>query len=527
MAFEKFIVEPERKIPVFRNVDVCVVGGSPSGVVAAVAAARNGASVLLLERNPYLGGQSVATMVTYWEKRAFINNLGAVCTRGIPKELLEAVLAKGGSDQLWFDPPGCEEMRDGEEWLDPEAIKATLVEFCEDAGVEVLWSTMVVDAIVDRTREPPKVKGVIIENKSGRQAVLAKVVVDASADLDIVWKAIGEEGVIINPVEERMRGGSYVHYGGINNEVFIEYCLRSGTVRGYPRFSNPEKVRYHLKTGRLIRLRGFADIIDKAIEEGLMEPFYNLKRTCDLVYKPLDTISGSGPSKPPRPRRAIFMKWVGRDRWCLSPFAFVMLKPFDATKQEELTKREMLGMRLSYMMLPILRKIPGWEKAYVARLPDRFGLRETRILRAVTMLSKEDIFNPDHDRPDCIGRSGGHDPGKNRLWKAYPIPYGMLVPEKLDGVICAARSLGFKDRVALNAHRGITPTMVVGQAAGTAAALAAKRNVEIRDVDLQELRRILREADVVLDPETIELETVPHHMGRGGRIAFWDQKPFI
>lgn len=509
---EDFVLEPEKRTPVFRRVNVCVVGGSPSGVAAAVCAARNGASVLLLERNPYLGGQSVATMVTQWEKRAYINNLGAVCTRGIAKEFLDAIVAKGESDRLWEDPPGSEEMRDGEEWLDPESIKVTLVEFCSAAGVDVLWNTLVVDVILDEDASAPKVEGVIIENKSGRQAVLADVVVDASADLDVVWRAVGEEGVIVNPVEERIPGGIYTYYGGVDNGTFVEYCLSSGTVQGYPRFSNPHKVRRHLRTDRLILLQGFMDIVEQAAQEGLLKPLDEMWQRSDLLRK------GS--------RRTLSMKWVGRDRW-IGRGSFLSLKPFDMTLAEETTECEMLLLRAGHYILPILKKIPGWEHAYVARTAQRVGRRETRVLRAVTMLGKEDIFEPDHDRADAIGRSGAHDPGKNRLWKAYPIPYGMLVPQRLDGVICAARALGFKDRVALDAHRGITPTIVVGQAAGTAAALAVRKGVEIRDVHLAELRRILRRADVVLDVKTRDLDTVPHHMGNEGKINHADEAPFV
>lgn len=507
-----FILEPEKKIPVFRRVDVCVVGGSPSGVAAAVCAARNGASVLLLERNSFLGGQSVGTMVTQWEKRAYINNLGAICTRGIAKEFLDAIVARGESDRLWEDPPGSEEMRDGEEWLDPESIKLTLIEFCEAAGVDVLWSTLVVDAVVSEEDSAPRVGGVIIENKSGRQAVLADVVVDASADLDVVWNAVGEEGVIVNPVEERIAGGIYTYYGGVDNGTFIEYCLASDTVQGYPRFSNPDKVRRHLRTDRLILLRGFANIVEQAAEEGLLEPFDEIRQRSGLFQE------GRGIT--------LSMKWVGRDRW-IGRGSFLSLKPFDMTRAEEVTECEMLLMRAGHYMLPILQKIPGWEHAYVDRTAQRVGRRETRVLRAMTMLGKEDIFDPDHDRPDAIGRSGAHDPGKNRLWKAYPIPYGMLIPQELDGVICAARALGFRDRVALDAHRGITPTIVVGQAAGTAAALAAKADVEVRDIDLTDLRRVLRQADVVLDVETRDLDTVPHHMGNEGKINHADEASFV
>jgi hypothetical protein len=512
------IVEPERKVPVFREVDVCVVGGSPSGVAAAVCAARNGARVLLIERDPYLGGQSVGTMVVQWEKRAFINNLGAVCTRGIAQEFLDAILAKGGCDQLFFDPPGCEEMRDGEEWLDVDAIKLTLLEFCEQAGVELLLSTWAVDAIVDHQIDQPKVRGIIIENKSGRQAILANVTVDASADLDVVYRAIGEKGVILHPVQERMAPGWYTYFGGVNNQRFIEYVISRetsgddatwpvdvdervpGTTEGsaswqsrkarpahdhaYPSKKNPDKIRYHLETNRLLLFSGFSDIIRRAEDENLLEPLLKAMERRGKLER-------------------LMVKWVGHDVWSV-PMGFA---PFDATDAEELTRHDCLKTKADYALLKTVRLMPGWENAYIARSSRRVGLRETRVLRAVTMLTADDIFNPDHDRVDAIGRSGGHDPGKNVLQKAYPIPFGCLVPEKLNGVICAARSIGTADRVALNAHRGIVPTIVVGQAAGTAAALAVRgapeSGVEIRDVDVRRLQEMLREADVVLDVETV------------------------
>jgi hypothetical protein len=183
--------------------------------------------------------------------------------------------------------------------------------------------------------------------------------------------------------------------------------------------------------------------------------------------------------------------------------------PFDGTDAVQLTRYDCLKVKSDDALLRIVRLVPGWEKAYIARSSRRVGMRETRVLRAVTMLTGDDLFLPDHDRPDAVGRSGAHDPGKNVLRKAYPIPYGCLVPEALDGVICAARPVGAADRVALDAHRGITPTIVVGQAAGTAAALVARSGVEIRDVDVQALRQVLRAADVVLDVETVPLDTIP------------------
>jgi len=482
-----YYVEKERRTPVVREYDVVVVGGSQSGCAAAICAARQGARVLIVERNCFLGGQSVGTMVVQWEKRAFINNLGAVATRGIAKEMLDRILEKGGSDKLWEDPPGCEEMRDGEEWLDVEAIKHTLLEMCLEANVDILFDTLCVDVMLEEGDETrlPRVNGIVVENKSGRQAIKAKIAVDASAYLDVVWFAIGEKGVIIRPPEERIDSGCYTWFGGVDTEKYINYILKSKTARGYPSLDNPQKVLHHLKTGRLLLYYGLTEIVDKARELGYFDDWPEFLR------------------QP----RGLGGKWLGGDRWTGGAGGYT--KDPDTLDAWDLSRAETQRQIAESKALKIVRLIPGWGNAYISRTSVRLGLRETRILKAVTMITTKDMFDPDHDRHDAIGRSNGHDPGKNNLKKAYPIPYGALVPKYLDGVLCCSRTIGVDSVVPLDAHRGITPTIVVGQAAGTAAALAALNNIEPRDVNLQELRRILRENDVVLDVETIKLDTIP------------------
>ncbi|HMB65425.1 MAG TPA: FAD-dependent oxidoreductase, partial [Patescibacteria group bacterium] len=194
----EYYEEPKKKTPIVGDYDVLVVGGSQTGVTAAIAAARQGMEVMLVERFGFLGGQSIYSMVVQWEKRGFINNLGAVTTKGIPKEIKDRIIKRGGSDGLWKTEPGCEEMRGGEEWLNPEAIKVTLIEMCQEEGIELLFHTTAVDTIVQKNKgvndSRPKATGVIFENKSGRFGIKANAIIDATADLDIIWKAIGEKG---------------------------------------------------------------------------------------------------------------------------------------------------------------------------------------------------------------------------------------------------------------------------------------------------------------------------------------------
>jgi ribulose 1,5-bisphosphate synthetase/thiazole synthase len=485
-------IEESRTIPIVKEYDVIVVGGSPSGCAAAICAARQGVSVIIVERNCFLGGQAVGSLVVQWEKRAFINNLGAVATRGIAKEILDQIIAKGNSDKLWEDSPGCEEMRDGEEWLDVEAVKHTLLEMCLKANVDILFDTLCVDVFLDERddQQLARVKGIILENKSGRQAIKAKVVVDASAYLDVVWFAVGEKGVIIQPPEKRGKSGWYTWFGGVDSEKFVNYCLRSKS-KGFPYFKNPSKVLHHLRTGRLLYFRGFDEILNKARQLGYLNEW---KSSAQLEY--------SGDFLP----NTVYVKWLGHDRWAWAGRVDLAHDTLDAW---DLSHVEINRQIFDWIILKIFRLIPGWENAYISRTSTRLGLRETRILKAVTMITTKDVFDPNHNRPDAIGRSSGHDPGKNKLWKAYPIPYGALIPKDLDGVICCSRSIGVDLGVPLNAHRGIVATMVVGEAAGTAAGLVALKNLDPRNVDIRKLRETLRKNDVVLDVETVKLSTIP------------------
>ena len=502
--------EPARRTPIINDVEVIVVGGSQSGCAAAICAARHGARVMLVERYGFLGGQSISSSVVQWEKRAFIDNFGPVATRGIAKEMLDRILAKGDSDGLWFTPPGCPEMRDGEEWLNPDAIVMTLIEMCEEAGVELLFHTAATDVIMQQTEGAlPQLTGAIFENKTGRFAVKAKIVIDATADLDLVWRAIGEDGCGMREPAKRMGAGYYVWYGDVDSPRWVEYYLGRQGYRGYPdpmRF--PDKVRDHIREGKLVYFFGMQEIVAQARAIGLMKPVDEALAQVDLQL-----------------RDPLYSKYVGRNRWCVGFGALQGLNHLDTW---QLTRFEILRTKLGNLMLPVLRQAPGWENCYIARTNIHIGGREGRYLKAVTMVTQDRIFSPQNatagTSPDTIGRSGGHDAGKNRLHTAYPIPYGAIVPEKLDGVLCCTRAVGAQPPVALNAHRGIVPTIVVGQAAGTAAALAIQENRQPRDVDLPALQEALRRDNVVLDVESVTYDWPLPEPGQEGTVGQIDRR---
>ncbi len=189
----QYFNEPARQLPVTRNVDVIVVGGGPAGLAAAIAAGRNGAKTLLIEQFGYLGGTATASLM------ACINGFrnqsppdpekgSPQVVRGIAEEIVLTLKKLGGlgkspyPQKAYPTEPGQLEYSYA---IDTEKFKYVTLKMCVDAGVEVLFHTYFCDSIVENN----VLRGIIVENKSGRQAMLAKVIIDASGDGDVAARA--------------------------------------------------------------------------------------------------------------------------------------------------------------------------------------------------------------------------------------------------------------------------------------------------------------------------------------------------
>ena len=174
----KSLNEPSRSIPVIDEVDVVVAGGGLSGVAAAVASARAGAKTTLIERNGILGGVATSGLmssITNW----FFGSKGKLMIGGIALELVEKLVDMGGTIPKWraAELPQIP--------FDQEIFRYILVDMVQKAGVSVLFHSFTSDALVENQR----VKATVMESKSGRSALLSKIVVDATGDADIIAKA--------------------------------------------------------------------------------------------------------------------------------------------------------------------------------------------------------------------------------------------------------------------------------------------------------------------------------------------------
>ena len=173
----KHYLEPQREIEVYKEVDVAVAGAGPAGFVAALAAARNGARVLLLEKENFVGGLLACLPIL-----GFYNYRGRQLIYGIAQELVDRLLALDASPGHVVDP-----RLTSVTVVDTELLKVVTQQMVTEAGADVLFHTLVSAPIMDgRTA-----RGLIIENKSGRQAVFAKVVIDATGDGDVAARAGG------------------------------------------------------------------------------------------------------------------------------------------------------------------------------------------------------------------------------------------------------------------------------------------------------------------------------------------------
>ncbi|MGI6316314.1 MAG: FAD-dependent oxidoreductase [Christensenellales bacterium] len=420
--------EPARDIPISNEVDVLVVGSGPAGVSAAIWAGRMGAKTLLVEQGGMVGGIATAGLMSHWTG----NTQG-----GFYEEILDRSA----------DNPALRQT------INPERLRSVLLEMLDEAGTSLRLYTFACGVIMDGSH----LQGILTESKSGREAILAKVIVDASGDGDIAAKAgapyvLGREGdSMMQPMTLMFK------VGGVEDDK-VEY-LPGAFEDNYVYAKGPGQ-----------------DLAKKEIPY----PAGHL-----LVYK----------STLPGVITCNMTNAIG----------------LDGTKAEDLTKAEQVCRSQIPAIISFLRKnIPGFEKCYVLSSASLIGVRETRHFIGEYILTKEDIEQarqfPDwivtraHFNFDVhnITGSGLDTTGIQKHFsqkKGYTIPYRCLIPAKVDGLLLAGRNIS-GTHIAHSNYRVMPICANMGQAAGIAAALCARDNIMPRDLNVGAVQKVLLENGV-------------------------------
>lgn len=458
---EGIIIEPVRRTAVVRQVDVLVCGGGVAGIGAALGAARAGAKTMVIERNAFLGGAATGVLMNTW-------NVPVARMNGIAQEIARELAARGSGVDAGPTFP-----------FDPEGLKELAVEKLRDNGVEILNYTWVVDAVM----EDQRIRGVVIQNKSGRQAILAKCVIDTTGDADVA-AAAGAEYVKGREEDGKMRPMSVLfRLGGVDVRRVVEYC------RSQPPENFTADPNFHILKPEegLVRFSGFFDIAERARANGeLPDEVHYLRMEGVDVERGIVTVNNS------------------------------RVYGVDGTNAWDITRGDLESrMQNRRIMKVIKRDIPGFENAFVIDSSQTVGVRETRRVRGAFVLTQAD--NAAQRRfPDSAARiwrhmaagrdwhkaTGGEGAPGDEVYRTattnltyFEIPWRVFVPNGVQGMTVGGRVISVSHDADMWT-RGQYCCLVTGQVAGVGAALAAKRDTVPGALDIGEIQAALQAQSV-------------------------------
>lgn len=440
-------------------------GGGVSGCAAALAAARSGASVLVIEQNGFLGGTltgcGVGPMMTFHagEKQVI---------KGIMQELVEALVERGYSVG---HVPDTKQYTSTITPFQSEGLKLILDEKLEEAGCQILFHTFV-GAV---TRKENRITELTVCNKDGMHTISAAVYIDATGDGDIAaWggaemtKGRPEDGAA-QPMTMKMK------YCDVDTEKLKRYVLQNPG-----RFPVSAAYPDLLEKSPAMDLEGFEEEFRRAKEEGKL----SIRRENVLMF-------GTG-------RKGEFIVNTTR------------IVDHDGSDAVSLSEAEKIGRRQCMELDAFLREyVPGFSRALLEYTGPSVGVRGSRQLKGCTVLTAEDILSC-RLFPDRIAHTAYpidiHNPkgeGTESTFMRsegayYSIPYSVMVCPEIDNLIVTGRCISatFEAQAAIRT----TPTAgAMGQAAGIAAAMAAKEGCAARDIDVERLQKCLREQGAYLE----------------------------
>ncbi len=452
-----YYAEPVKNLPV-RKFDVVVAGAGTAGVVAALAAARQGAKTALIEVKGYPGGTvteggtALHSFYNLW--KAFPGVKKRQVVRGIPQEIIDRLMKVGGTS-------GHAEMSVGYDFdsvctaIDTEIYKLVTFEMLDEAGVFVCVNTLLAGAIMDGSR----IRGVIAESRSGREAFYAKAFVDCTGYGDLAAYAGAEytepnDYAVVNSIG----------VGNVSIDKYYEFLKSHDAI-----YQQAEGWRSG-KDGQIVRIQGITARLPAGFREAASK--IGMSTVTTTVH----------------------------DNY----FMFIKLNlkmPVSPTNRDEVSKAELELRRRQAKAIELFRKyVPGCEKAFIARTSPKLNIRRGRLIKCDYDITHEDVIEGRHFDDDVMAY-GFHDMAPRLQVKnggTYGIPYKALRVAGVENLLVAGMMIT-SDKRAHMSTRNTVSCMGQGQATGTAAALCAAKNRETRELRYRDLRRALEKGGVYFE----------------------------
>lgn len=425
------------RIPLLWKTDILVVGSGSAGVTAAIAAAQSGKHVTLIEKYGFLGGTSTGVLDTFY---GFYTpgKYSRKVVGGVPDDMLHRLFKVKSA----LERPNTFGAGTGITY-DPEMLKCVWEDMATEAGVNILFHTFCTDVVM----EGEKIAGVIVDGKRGLMKIMADVVIDASGDADVSYRA----------------GVPFEKAGDLTPAQTLTTTFRLANV-------DYEKAR---------------QVSRKELVEEMKEA------------------NRSGRYQLPREEGSIHITPIPGVMLAI----MTRLDGYDPCDPVSLTKAEIEGRKQTREYIRFLtEQVPGYEEARLINLSVGIGIRETRRIYGEYRLVKEDVTNIQKFN-DTIGQCGApiedHHGGKDTNWEflpegaAYDIPYRALVPQKIEGLLVAGRCFSATHEAHASC-RSMAQCMAMGQAVGVAAAVSLEEQVMPREVDVEHVQKRLIDLGAVL-----------------------------
>ncbi len=433
--------------------DVIVVGGGTTGACAALAAARQGASTALIEINGFLGGNAATGLP--W--LGFHHPDGKLVVKGVIYEILQRLQADGGASDFIMDP-----IAGSAAAVNPVWLKIVLAEMMKKDNVDAHLHSLASEVEVENGH----IGSVIVRSKEGAQSLAADVVVDCTDSADVAVLAgarycLGREG------DHKTQVASYAFtVGGIDMQAMLDYFERNpDQIRPFPLPKDTlSRLVEQMRAAPLFVLGAFPKLVEKAVADGL-----------DLPRK---QIVGIG--YPREGEMLLVTTRVGN------------VNPGSVRSYSEAELEGQMQIRPVFEF--IRRYMPGGSQARLLGSAHQIGIRETRHVFGDYWLTGEDLMAGKRF-PDAVARGGYHldihSPDHKGLETnqppVYDIPYRSLLPQGLENVLVAGRCIS-ADHQAMSSTRVIPIAAATGEAAGKAAAIAARRKIGLRDINPEEVK---------------------------------------